>query len=207
MTVSKRGRADLSKKDAEAGGDENAVLSQATMSRGRLRGVLASLDEDDVTAVQRWLDYHGSHIEDTELQTNKTALIYAALVGAPKSVSLLIKNGAKINAANNVGCTGAFAAAQKGHVECLQLLCAARADVNRSMNSGVTPLYTSCEKGNSACVQLLLDADAEVNTQREDGATCMYVAAETNRPTCLRLLIEHKADPNRAMSDGTTPLW
>jgi ankyrin repeat protein len=177
-------------------------------SRGRLRGgVLQALDEDDVGAIQRWIDYPGSHIEDTDLQTNKTALIYAALVGSTNALKILIQYGASLNASNNVGCTAVFAAAQKGYSSCIQLLCAAAADVNLAMNNGATPLYTACEKGNSACVQLLLDAQAEVNGQREDGATCMYIAAETNRPMCLRLLIEHKADPNKSMHDGCTPLW
>jgi ankyrin repeat protein len=175
--------------------------------RGRLVGVLGSLDDDDVEAVQRWLDHPGTNIEDTELQTNKTALIYASAVSSSKCVQLLVDAGANLHATNSVGCSAAFAAAQQGSTAALKILIGAGADPRVSTNTGTCPLHVCSKNGHLQCVQLLLGV-GDPNLLQLDGANAAYIAADAGQADALSLLLKAGIDPNRPAGDRScTPLW
>jgi ankyrin repeat protein len=175
--------------------------------RGRLVGVLGALDDDDVEAVRRWLEHPGTDIEDTELQTNKTALIFASAKGSVNSLQLLVEAGANLHAVNSVGCSAPFAAAQQGSAAALQILITAGADVQARTATGTCPLHVCCKKGHLDCVQLLLGV-VDPNLLQADGATAAYIAAEAGQADALVELLKAGVDPNRPAGDRScAPLW
>ena len=89
---------------------------------GRLRGVLDALEADDDDAVRTWLRHPMTHLEDTELSTGATALVYSALHGSARAMSLLLEAGANPFAVDDGGRTALHTAASASAPECVRLL-------------------------------------------------------------------------------------
>ena len=71
--------------------------------RGRLRGILDALRDDDAAAVQGWIDHRGTHLEDTELTSNRTALVCCAQWNSPLSLRCLLASNCDMGAKDNLG--------------------------------------------------------------------------------------------------------
>eukprot|EP00937_MAST-01D_sp_MAST-1D-sp2_P003094 g3094.t1 len=90
--------------------------------RGRLRGVLAALETDDEEGVRAWLRHPMTHLEDTELEGGRTALLVAAAHGAAGATRLLLDAGADALATDGTRRNALHAAAAAGALECLEAL-------------------------------------------------------------------------------------
>lgn len=83
-------------------------------------------------------------------------LTSANLNGLPEMVNLLIKFGAKIDAANPEGLTALHSAAVSQNPECASILLAHGADTEHTSSNGCTPLMTAIMHNSYAVLRLLL---------------------------------------------------
>lgn len=67
-----------------------------------------------------------------------TPLMWAAWKGYADIISILLSNGAEVNAADNCGCTSTFFAQTKGFADCLALLTAAGGKSEYTANQTTT---------------------------------------------------------------------
>lgn len=104
-----------------------------------------------------------------------------------KSVKLLIKSGADINAANNSGETPLHLAAQFGHLKITELLISEGADINAVTNDGCSPLHYAAR-------------GIEINIQNSD-----YPVYHSDNPEAAAFLIKNGADPAGKNSSGEIP--
>jgi ankyrin repeat protein len=131
-------------------------------------------------------------------------LLYAALDGCIRSLSMLIQAGADINAQINHK-TALQAAAEAGHLEVVQALLAANADVNSSpaKYGGGTALQAAAEAGHLEVVHALLAANADVNSSpaKYSGRTALQAAAEGGHLEVVHALLAAKADVNASSNE------
>jgi len=114
----------------------------------------------------------------------------------PDFVSLLLTNGADVNAKDSCGQTPLCYAYE---YEVAQLLLNHGADVNSKDHIGRTPLYGVSE----GVAQLLLDLGADVNVRDDGGDTPLHHAGSGY---VAQLLLDRKADIHAKNNEGRTPL-
>ncbi len=93
------------------------------------------------------------------------ALIHAAEKGDVRLLSILLDEGAKVDARDMWGFTPLMAAAREGHSEIVRILLNHGADVNATCNAGWDSLVRAAERGASEIVSLLLKASANVDSK------------------------------------------
>jgi uncharacterized protein len=147
-----------------------------------------------------------------------TALHWAAQADDLEAVSLLIKAGAKVLAANQAGATPLMLASVNGSAAMLEALAQAGADLNAPLTrSGDTALMIAARTGKTDAVRVLLERGAQVNsTESWGGTTALMWAVSEKHPAVAKLLIEHGADVNARSNfvpsasgrgfEGTTPI-
>lgn len=167
--------------------------------------MLAARPRDSHRAVELLLS-RGADVNATNLW-GATALMAAAAGGDPRSVSLLLKHGARVNAqpeASHVGFvlgggrSALMWAAYHGDIELMKLLVAAGADVNGEGFLG-TPLSQATWSGQAEAARFLLERGARADqVDHGVGYSALHWAAssENDDPTLVRLLLKHGADPN-----------
>jgi ankyrin repeat protein len=136
-----------------------------------------------------------------------TALMAAAAGGDEKSVQMLVKHGADVNAqptANDMGFllgggrTALMWAAYRGNVPIVKLLITAGADVNVPGGLG-TALAQAAWADRTAAARLLIEHGARVNqTGPRDGYAPLHwaVSTEDRDAGLVKLLLDKGADPN-----------
>lgn len=110
-----------------------------------------------------------------------TALHWAAYWDDPDSTELLIRAGARVNAADDHGITPLWLACSNGAgAKVIEQLLNAGADANVSHSSGETALMSAAGTGNLAAVTRLLSAHANVNAKEHarDQTALMWAAAQ-----------------------------
>lgn len=141
----------------------------------------------------------------------RTPLILAARNGNAKVITLLLQNGALVDAADSSGNTALHYASAYGWIECAEILIKASANVNSSSNWKLTPLNVAMLKSHFGMVRFLLSQpNVDVNCKDEMGRTLVSLAVDLTTEDGLNyiefLLRDKKADPNIADIDGATPL-
>ncbi len=92
-------------------------------------------------------------------------------------ISVLLKQGADVNAAQVDGMTALHWAAYYDDLPATTLLVKAGANVKAANRYAVTPLPLACTNGNTQIVELLLGAGADANTVLRGGETVLMTAA------------------------------
>ncbi len=151
----------------------------------------------------------------------RTPLHVASSNGHEAVVSILLENGADVNAKNNDGSTPLhyaiqFGASGNGHesvVSCfgneniVSLLLENGANVNAKNDFGSTPLHTACFFGHESIVLFLLEEGADIEAKCEGGQTPLHYASENGHKAIVSLLLEKGAKVNaKSDADGQTPL-
>jgi ankyrin repeat protein len=136
-----------------------------------------------------------------------TALHWAAYHDDQEMVELLLRVGAKANAANRYGVTPLSLACTNGNDQIVDLLLQAGADPNASLPGGETPLMTAARTGTIAAVKALLSRGAQVDRKDDRrGQTALMWAAAEGHAAVVQALIDAGADFRVRLPSGFTPL-
>jgi len=133
-----------------------------------------------------------------------TPLMYAAAVGSPEAVKLLLAAGADAKIKNAFDTTALTWGA--ANLEKVRLLVEAGADVNARSKVGMTPLLVAASTaGSIEIVRFLMAHGADLKTP-VGGATPLLAAAMASDLNMARLFVEKGVDVNAATARGDTPL-
>jgi ankyrin repeat protein len=106
----------------------------------------------------------------------------------------LIRAGARVNAANDLGATPLWNASLNGSDAMVARLLKAGANPNIALVSGETPLMVASRSGSAAIVEQLLVKGARVNAKATRGQTALMWAAAQKHPDVVATLLAHGAD-------------
>lgn len=108
---------------------------------------------------------------------------------------LLIRAGAAVDHANDLGVTPLWLAGENGSAAMAERLLKAGANPNVALPSGQTPLMVAARSGNEQLVKLLVAAGADVNAkEKRQGQTALMWAASQKQTGVVQVLIESGAD-------------
>ncbi|KAG0499170.1 hypothetical protein HPP92_003861 [Vanilla planifolia] len=150
---------------------------------------------------------HGGDVNSVD-HTGQTALHWSAVRGHIPVADLLLKEGARVDAADYYGYQTTHVAAQYGQTAFLYNIVAKwNADPDLPDNDGRSPLHWSAYKGFADCIRLLLFLDAYQGRQDKDGCTPLHWAAiKGNLEVCTVLVQAGKKDDLMAADNtGSTP--
>lgn len=134
----------------------------------------------------------------------KTPLLVAAEFDFRVVATVLIVNGADVNAEGRWGLTPLHWMGLNGAGGLVSILISNGAKVNAKADSGMTPLHMAMSSTEAA--SLLINGGAEVNAKSNYGETPLHRAASHNSIGAASLLINSGAEVNAKDSDGETPL-
>ena len=106
----------------------------------------------------------------------------------------LIRAGADVNAATDLGVTPLWLAAQNGSEPMVRRLLAAGANPNAALLAGETPVMVAARAGHAAVVEQLLAKHANVNAHGARHQTALMWAASQKHPGVVKVLLAHGAD-------------
>jgi hypothetical protein len=111
-----------------------------------------------------------------------------------ESADLLIRAGANVNAANDLGATPLWTASLNASAPMVKRLLDAGANPNIALLAGETPLMVASRSGNPAVVEQLIAKGASVNTRGTRGQTALMWAVAQRHADCVKVLLAHGAD-------------
>lgn len=120
-------------------------------------------------------------------------------------LSLLLKNGAKVDAVDKDNATSLIKASQFASPKAVKLLLKYGANPNHIDKDGGFPLLAAVNSGNIDKVKLLLDNGADVNLRTGKltfGYSPLIAAVIKNNIEITKLLIKYGADVKYKSSDG-----
>jgi len=123
-----------------------------------------------------------------------TPLHRAAYQDDVAQVESLIKSGANVNAANDLGVTPLWLAAQNGSEAMVRRLLSAGANPNAQLLAGETPVMVAARAGKAAVVELLSAKGANVNARGARQQTALMWAVSQQHPDVVKVLLAHGAD-------------
>lgn len=127
-------------------------------------------------------------------------LVRAAARGDVPGVRQLIKDGAQVNAVDELGNTALLMAAREGDLETARALLRAGADVD-GRGGSLTPLGQAALRGHTHMVRLLLRSGAQVDATGVNEQSPLMNAVKLNHPGVVALLL--KAGANTQVKDRT----
>jgi ankyrin repeat protein len=123
-----------------------------------------------------------------------TPLHWAAYRNDLAGADRLLRAGANVNAATDLGVTPLWAASLNGTGALVKRLLDAGADPNAALLSGETPLMVAARSGNAAAVSALLAKGANPDAAGARGQTALMWAVSQKHAEVVRLLLAGKAD-------------
>ncbi len=122
-------------------------------------------------------------------------LLWAAGLGTPEAVELLIASGAEVSIQDKNGLTPLLWAAGTGDPRSVQILVDKKADLNVADNlTGDTAVMRAARNGKFESLTILIKAGAPLEVKNRQGMTTWLVAAGSGTVEKLKALKEAKAD-------------
>ncbi len=149
------------------------------------------------------------HLVSTGDAFGQTPLHYAASNGQIKAATLLLANGADVEAKTDLGATPLDMAAGAGNKNMIELLLANHADINGRDRDGFqqSPLFGAVINHHRDMAKLLLTNHADVNAKDKDGTTPLHLAVSAafyqHDKQMIELLLTNHADVNAKGKEGT----
>lgn len=133
----------------------------------------------DVEALERILSADPACINE-HARDGFMPLHLAAFFGHPRAVTLLLANGAEVNAIaeNPTRVRPLHSAVASRHTTAVHAILDAGPDVNAKQAGGFTALHAAALHGDEAMVALLLEARADTSIAADDGRTAADFARE-----------------------------
>jgi ankyrin repeat protein len=170
------------------------------------QALIAAAEEGNGRAVR---DLIGAHADVNALAPDhSTALQWVVHRQDLDSARALVRAGAKVDQANQLGMTPLYLAVGNDDAAMVKLLLDAHANPNTTDASGVTCLMRAAEQGNEAIVRDLLAKGASV-TQRDPAfqQTALMFAARAGRTAIAKLLLARHAAVDDQTRTGKTPAF
>ena len=123
-----------------------------------------------------------------------TALHWASYRDDVESADLLIRAGAKVSVANDLGVTPLWPASENGSSAMVRRLLEAGANPNAALLSGETLGMVASRSGYPDVVEQLLSKAANPNAHGPRGQTALMWAVSQKHPAVVKVLLAHHAD-------------
>ena len=123
-----------------------------------------------------------------------TALHWAAYKDDVAGATALIKAGANVNAANDLGATPLWLASLNGSAPMVRTLLQAGANPNLALLAGETPIMIASRTGNASVVDQLAAKGANLNARAARGQTALMWAVAQKHPEVVKVLLARGAD-------------
>ncbi|MDP6631848.1 MAG: SUMF1/EgtB/PvdO family nonheme iron enzyme [Kiritimatiellia bacterium] len=143
--------------------------------------------EANVDEVARCLDEDGATLANTAAAGGVTPLHLAAALDQGEIISLLLSNGAWVDAPSAGGFTPLHWAAAEDASSAIQRLIESGADMAAVTDNGITPLHWAASRNATNSVRMLIRAGLAVAAQTESGQTPLHwaVASEAEDSAVL----------------------
>lgn len=138
--------------------------------------------------LQKKLDVNVSDADGT------TALHWASYRDEVESADLLIRAGARVDAATDLGVTPLWTACLNGSESMVRRLLQAGANPNAALLLGETPVMAAARSGSPAVVEQLIAKGANVNARAARGQTALMWAVSQQHPDVVKVLLTRGAD-------------
>ena len=136
----------------------------------------------------------------------ETPLHIACRKNNAESATLLIENGAAIDAINKFGETPLHYAVWKNNMDLATLLIKKGAAIDARDSDGETPLHFACRLDNTVLTTLLIKNHADMNASDNNGNTPLHSAIFVEKTESANLLINGGATIDAINNNGETPL-
>jgi ankyrin repeat protein len=123
-----------------------------------------------------------------------TPLHWASYRDDLEGADRLIRAGANVNAANDLGVTPLWPASENGSSAMVRRLLEAGANPNAALLSGETPVMVAARSGYPDVVEQLLSKGATVNAHGPRGQTALMWAVSQKHPSVVKVLLAYHAD-------------
>jgi len=161
--------------------------------------LLKAVADDDLEAVKSLLDKNAN----PNIAKDDDSHSVLHIVRSVEIATLLINQGADINAQNRKLWTPLHLAADKHDTEMVKLLIDNHADINAQNAQLWTPLHIAAHTNDTAIMQLLIDNHADVNKPDDWLWRPLNVAVQSAHKAAMELLIQRGADINAKANYGS----
>ncbi|OWZ10374.1 hypothetical protein PHMEG_00016786 [Phytophthora megakarya] len=145
---------------------------------------------------------------DARDKTAQSSLLHAAVKnGSAKTVVLLVKMGADVQAKDGSGIPPLYLACARGQEVVVQTLLENGAKCTAVGPNGETPLHIAAQENHLACVKLLLEvAKVPVDDVTFDRCTALHLASQRGNTAVAAYLLDSGANVDAVTVDNESPL-
>ena len=182
-----------------------ALIGSGSKSHQQLDEITLLLDAAKDGAEDRVRDLLNEGIANVreKNEDGQTALHLAVLYRRDPIVSLLIENGADIEAADKDGCKPLYIAAKSGDLFLVEVLLSFNAQVeSRNDKTQTTAFQQAIENGHEILAESLLEHGADINTELLNCRTVLYNAVDIRKLDLVEFLLQHGANKKLLEEDG-----
>jgi serine/threonine-protein phosphatase 6 regulatory ankyrin repeat subunit B len=146
-----------------------------------------------VGVVKMLLQHMGGQGLNQADREGRTALYCASELGHEETATLLLSQGARVDATDEDGMTSLITAAKNGHVGVVKMLLhhLGAQGLDERDSKGRTALYYAAERGHGEIVAFLMSQGAQVDITDQEGMTPFMAAAAGGHVGMVTMLLPH----------------